>query len=389
MLRMDSLQRALAKTYFGRYVLFNRPTNRDHARMPQRLLAPAPRPRALARAARTAPLDAFMVSHRPSNAMALPRLLTETGTTAFVVLSDGHVAWEHYGNGGRADRAERCFSVTKSVASALVGLAMGAGAIASLRSTLGTWLPQLRDARVRDLTLEHLLEMRSGIAFHEGVFPWRDEPRTYYATDMRTRLPGCRIVDPIGAFFHYNDWHPLLLTLVLERATGMTVTAWLQGELWSPLGAESAASMMVDRADAAGVEHLESGLTACAHDLAKFGQLYLQNGRWEGRQLLPAGWVESTTLASAEHPASDWFRYYRNRPWGRFLAGGRIEYGRFWWVHRIDRKRRDFFAMGVLGQHVYVSPDTRVVIVRLSERFPADMWWAPLLRRIAEAVATP
>jgi CubicO group peptidase (beta-lactamase class C family) len=74
-------------------------------------------------------------------------------------------------------------------------------------------------------------------------------------------------------------------------------------------------------------------------------------------------------------------------PLGRFLAGGRVHYKRMWWGHRIDPKRYDYFAMGVLGEHVYVSPDTQTVIVRLSDRFPPGMWWAPVFRQLAEAVA--
>lgn len=238
------------------------------------------------------------------------------------------------------------------------------------------------------LTIAHLLEMRSGIRFVEGYLPWNDEPRTYYATDLRERLLEARVTDPLDRFFHYNDWHPQLLALILERATGKTVTAWLQETLWSPLGAAYPASMMVDRDDAAGVEHLESGLTATALDLAKFGQLYLQDGVWNGRRILPEGWVESSTASGDARVDPEWFSYYRGRPWGRFLASGRIYYRRMWWENRLDGKRYDFFAMGVLGQHVYVSPDTQTVIVRLSDRFPPGMWWPPIFRQIAEVVGS-
>jgi CubicO group peptidase (beta-lactamase class C family) len=171
------------------------------------------------------------------------------------------VVWEHYPNGGSRQRLNRCFSVTKSIASALVGTAVDAGLIASVEDPVGKYLTGLRDPRVGQLTIAHLLEMRSGIRFVEGYLPWNDEPRTYYATDLRERLLEARVTDPLDRFFHYNDWHPQLLALILERATGKTVTAWLQETLWSPLGAAYPASMMVDRDDAAGVEHLESGLT--------------------------------------------------------------------------------------------------------------------------------
>ena len=83
-----------------------------------------------------------------------------------------------------------------------------------------------------------------------------------------------------------------------------------------------------------------------------------------------------------------WFDHYRARPWGRVLSTNRYYYyRRMWWGHRLATRRHDFFAMGVLGQHVYISPDTATVIVRLASRFPAGMWWAPVLRSMALATA--
>jgi CubicO group peptidase (beta-lactamase class C family) len=249
------------------------------------------------------------------------------------------------------------------------------------------YLPELRDSALAKLTIAHLLEMRSGIRFVEGILPWNDEPRTYYGTDLRSRLLQLPITDPVGSFFHYNDWHPLLIALILERTSGKTVTAWLQERLWTPLGAEYAANMMVDRSDAAGLEHLESGLTATAIDLARFGQLFLQDGIWNGQRLVPHGWVQSTTAPDGVRADREWFAYYQNRPWGRFLNSARIYYRRMWWGSHICENRYDFFAMGVLGQHIYVSPKTQTVIVRLSDRFPPGMWWPPVFRQIADAAA--
>jgi CubicO group peptidase (beta-lactamase class C family) len=317
----------------------------------------------------------------------LHRLLADTGTTALVIVHRGRIVWQSYPNAGSPERPNRCFSVTKSVASALVGLAVADGAIDSLEAPIGRWIPEIEDRRARDLSISHLLEMRSGIRFTEGPLPWRDEPRTYYATDLRKRLSLCRVTDPVGANFHYNDWHPLLLALLLERAMKMPVTTLLQTRLWNPLGCEMGGSMMVDRSDAAGLEHLESGLTARAVDLAKFGQLYLQDGVCNGFRLLPSDWVEATTSPIGARSDAEWFALYRGRPWGRFLSGGRVYYKSMWWGSLIDERRHDYFAMGVLGQHVYISPDCEVVIVRLSDRFPPGMWWPPVFRQLAEHVS--
>ncbi len=378
----------VASTYLGRYLAFNRPTDHDQAQMPQRGIWASPHAAPTAKAGRERDLSQLMVAPRPGEPQQpLSRVLSETGTTAIVVLHEGLLSWEHYPGGDIRGRPQRCFSVTKSVASALVGIAVLDGAIESVDAPIGRWLPDLQDPRARALTVAHLLEMRSGIRFTEGIFPWNDEPRTYYATDLRARLLALPVVDPVSAFFHYNDWHPLLLSLILERATGRTVVELLQERIWDPLGMEHPASIMVDRNEPSGLEHLESGLTATARDLAKFGQLVLQDGVWQGRRLLPAGWIESTTSPARACGDAGWFDYYRTRPWGRVLSTKRYYYGRMWWGHRLATGRHDFFAMGVLGQHVYISPDTATVIVRLASRFPAGMWWAPVLRSMALATA--
>jgi CubicO group peptidase (beta-lactamase class C family) len=382
------LSAALTSTYLGRYAFFRHPTNEDYVRMPQRPLSASPRPFSFPPVPRPAPLEQLTVPARSGGArQALPKLLADTGTLALVVLHEGRLAWEHYPNGGSRKRMNRAFSVTKSFASALIGAAMREGAIGSVDEPLGRWIPELRDPRARELTIAHLLEMRSGIRFIEGIFPWDDEPRTYYADDLRRRLLDCRVSDPVGKFFHYNDWHPQLISLILERATGKTVTQWLQDKLWNPLGMEFAGRMMVDRDDAQGLEHLESGLTATAIDLAKFGQFFLQDGIWQGQRLLPENWVRDTTSPQGTRTDAEWFAYYRNRPWGPVLVSRRVYYKRMWWGVRLDDKRYDFFAMGVLGEHIYVSPDTRTVIVRMSERFPPGMWWTSVFRKIAETAA--
>lgn len=386
--------------YLARYLLWLRPTNRDFTRLPQRALRPSPTPQPLESDPQGCDLAALAVTVRPGErATALAQLLADTGTTALLVLWRGRICWEHYPraeagidaastNTTERERQNRCFSVTKSVASALVGIALGDGAIESLEQPIGHWLTEVRDPRVRALGLVHLLEMRSGIRFTEGLLPWNDAPRTYYAVDMRRRLAGCTITDPVGTFFHYNDWHPQLLALLLERATGRSVTELIQRRLWDPLGCEYPGSVMVDRDDEAGLEHLESGLSARARDLARFGQLYLQDGLWQGRRLLPEGWVEATTSPEGARTDAEWFSYYRDKPWGRFLVRGDVYYRRMWWGVRLDDDRYDYFAMGVLGQHVYVAPAEQVVIVRLSERFPPGMWWPPVFRQIASAVAS-
>lgn len=230
--------------------------------------------------------------------------------------------------------------------------------------------------------------MASGIGYREGVLPWHDDARVYHGTQLRRQVLHVRLVDAVDRRFHYNDWHPLLVALALERAGGAPVAELLARDLWCPLGAGEA-TLSLDHHGGGSLAHLESGLNATAYGLARLGQLVLHGRQWEDRALVPAAWLARLDdLADAwRHP--EHFNYYREHrlPWARPLASGRFAYKDFWWHHCREAGVHDLFAMGALGAHVYISRDTDCVIVRLARRFPPGLWWAGLLRRVAEAAA--
>jgi CubicO group peptidase (beta-lactamase class C family) len=133
------------------------------------------------------------------------------------------------------------------------------------------------------ITLRDLLTMSSGIRYREGGFtsPLGDDTYTYYGVDLRdVALNRVRIVGPPGVSWQYNNYHPLLLGLVLERATGMPVSEYMATRLWQPLGAEADATWSLDSEDS-GFEKMESGLNATPVDYARFGLLFLHDGEWK------------------------------------------------------------------------------------------------------------
>jgi CubicO group peptidase (beta-lactamase class C family) len=321
--------------------------------------------------------------------MAAPHLagfLAATGTTAFLASVDGRVVCEWFAPGRDARTPGRNLSVTKSVASLLTGQVIASGRLGGPDTALGDLVPGLADPAVARLRIDQLLRMGSGIRYREGPLPWSDDARVYHGTRLRHAAMRVHVADPVDAFFHYNDWHPLLLALALERAGSDSVAGLLARALWQPLGA-GRATLTLDHAGAGALPHLESGLNTAPEDLLRCGQLVLQGGQWQGRQLVPAAWIERL-----DDPAGCWrtpedFRYYARLPWGRPLATGRYGYKDFWWHHFPRAGVHDVFAMGALGAHVYVSRDTRCVIVRQAERFPRGVWWAGLLRTLAEQLA--
>jgi CubicO group peptidase (beta-lactamase class C family) len=374
-------------TFLGRCLAWQAPTDRDHLRFPAEPIAPDATPQPLPRHAR--PIDPTRIAAPAGHGAEAPHLagfLQATGTTAFLLARHGEIVCEWFAPGHGPRTIARNLSVTKSVAALLVGQAIEAGRIAGGETRIGELVPGLRDPAVRGLHVDQLLRMASGIRYREGALPWSDDARIYHGTRLRKAALRVRVADRVDRFFHDNDWHPLLLALALERTGGRSVAQLIERDLWRPLGA-GPASMTLDHGGEGALAHLESGLNCGAEDLLRIGQLVLQRGRWDVRQVVPAGWIARLMDTAHSWRAVADFRYYRNRPWGRALVSGRYGYKDFWWHHFPRLGVHDVFAMGALGAHLYVSPDTRVVIVRQASRFPRGLWWAGLLRELAERFA--
>ena len=278
--------------------------------------------------------------------------LDASGTTAFLVIHDHKVLYERYFNGYDETSVNTSFSMAKSFASALVGIAIDEGYIKSVNEPITNYIPELleQDKRFKAITIRHLLTMSSGIKYEEGgTLPWgaaADDTKTYYATDLRELALNCRIESKPGEFFEYNNYNPLLVGLILERATGMPVSRYMEKMLWKPMGMEADGSWSLDSSQS-GFEKMESGVNARARDFARFGMLFAKEGNWRGKQLISQGWVEESTRPDATTDPSSDYQY-------------------FWWVDTPDGKNH-FSAQGNYGQYIYVVPEKDLVIVRLGK----------------------
>ena len=301
----------------------------------------------------------------------LDEFLRETDTLAFVVVHQDHLVCERYFDSTRQS-LQTSFSVAKSFVSTLVGIAIDEGLIGSIGDPVTDYLPELaaRDREFQEVTLRDLLTMSSGIRYREGGFPsFGDDTYTYYGVDLRdVALSRTQIEQPPGITWHYNNYHPLLLGLVLERATGTSVSDFMATRLWQPLGAEADATWNLD-SESSGFEKMESGVNARAVDYARFGLVFLHNGEWNGRRIVSEDWVRAATGADTDSgPAS-----YHG-------------YGYFWWTD-VDRPGR-FYAMGKYGQYIYVAPDADAVVVRLGRDWGVgNSTWLATLRDVADRLA--
>jgi CubicO group peptidase (beta-lactamase class C family) len=228
--------------------------------------------------------------------VALDELLRSTGTHAFIVLRDDKLLYEDYFNGYQRDSVCVSRSVAKSVTSALVGIAIQEGFIKSVDDPITSYLPELAEQGFASITIKNLLTMRSGIRYRLHDFPWDEEPIAYFYPDLtRLLLSDLTIIEPPGQAFHYNDYNTELLGLILRRVTHDSPSEFLQEKIWKPLGMEYPATWSID-SDQDGSELAFVLLNARAIDFAKFGLLFLHNGNWNGKQIVPEQWViESTT----------------------------------------------------------------------------------------------
>ena len=251
--------------------------------------------------------------------------LADNRTQAFIVIQDDAIIYEQYFNGASRDSIVTSFSIAKSFASTLIGLAIEDGYINSVDDPITDYIPELlgRDPAFADITIRNLLMMSSGIEYEEFPFVNGDDAKTYYYPNLRLlALENTFMAGKPGEKFLYNNYHPLLLGLIIERSTRTTVANYLQEKIWKPIGMEYTASWSLDER---GFEKMESGINARAIDFAKFGRLFLHNGSWDGIQVVPAKWVAEATQADT---SVDYKNYYYD---DYIFANGQGYYKYMWW----------------------------------------------------------
>ncbi len=317
-----------------------------------------------------------------SRTETLAGLLERSGTRAFIVVQDDQLVLEHYAPGFGRDDVNTSFSAAKSFDSALIGAAIADGLIGSVADPVIKYVPEITGRGLDALTIRDLLAMNTGIRYVHNdempfyMAPFGDDAITYYGTELRKLALSVQLgPTPVGAAFRYNNYHPLLEGLILERVTGMPVAKYLEQRIWQPMGAAFDASWSLD-SDASGFEKMESGLNARALDFARFGLLFLHRGMWNGRQILPASWVDDSTspLPSDARP----WEVYPNWP----KLGGYYAY--HWWGLVNSDGSHDFMARGKFDQLIYVSPRKNVVVVRLGDAPDDRLNWPLAIRALLD-----
>jgi CubicO group peptidase (beta-lactamase class C family) len=299
--------------------------------------------------------------------LSIAELLAETYTDGFLVLHRGQIVTEQYFNGLAPDVPHLLMSVSKSVTSTVAGVLAG-HALLDPSALVTDIVPELHGTSFEGATVQDLLDMRAGTGFdedydnlqadvrtYERVYLWRPDDGQARPEDALSYFGTLQNDAPHGGPFRYRSILPDVLAWVLERAAGTRLHELIATRLWQPMGAEFDAEITVD---SRGNPMADGGICATLRDLARFGQLFLQQGRAGSQQIVPAAWIDDIIRGAPDGPAA--FRAGDN-PDG-YPPGA--HYRNCWWVR--DPGLPFYFASGINGQHVFVHVPSQTVVVKLS-----------------------
>ena len=308
-------------------------------------------------------LDPMLVAELYYNAAELETIYS------LLVVKNGYLIAEDYFNDGSVDQKDRLQSVTKSYTSALVGIALEQGYLSSVDQKMLDFFPevadQITDPRKEQITIRHLLQMRAG-------YPWEESDPALWDGLLSGHYPPLidefpLIADP-GTEFNYSNLSSNWLGIIVDRATGMNLKTYAEENLFLPIGVEAGEW----GTDAEGHNNGCGDLHMTARDAARFGLLYLNDGKHEENQIVPADWVhDSLQRYSEDVNLTGGFPVN----WG--LSFRDIGYGYQWWSASVGDHHFDY-AAGHGGQLIVLLDEFDMVVVTTSYPFwlqhDAESW---------------
>jgi CubicO group peptidase (beta-lactamase class C family) len=273
--------------------------------------------------------------------------IIDADLTSLLVLHDGQIVVEEYYLGTAPDDRRISWSLAKSYMSALFGILLDEGSIASLDDPVTQYAPELAGTAYDGATLRNVLQMASGVVFDEDYLDQRSDIRRMGRVlalgggmDAFTTSFTETEAEP-GARWKYVSLDTHVTGMVLRGATGRSVADLMSEKIIQPLGLEAEPLFV---SDGSGVAIVLGGLITTTRDFARFGQMIAQNGLWQGQQIVPAAWITESTRASAP------------------TAPGATGYGYQWWMPP-DGWDGEFFGRGIYGQYIYIDQTRETVIV--------------------------
>ncbi len=279
---------------------------------------------------------------------------------ALLVLKDGKIVFADYELGTGPQTRWPSFSIAKSFSSTLVGAALHQGLISSLDDPLTRYVPQLKGGTYEGVSIRNILQMASGVKWDETYTDPKSDRRKLLELQLAQR-PGAIVsymnalprAGAPGSIWNYSTGESFLVGALLEGATHKPLATYLSETLWSPLGMEQDATWWLESPGGMGLAG--SGLGATLRDYGRFGLFVQQDGVVDGQRIVPEGWFHEAGSAHV-------------------IGGKSLDYGYLWWpIPAGDPIHKGAFqAVGIFGQHLYINPTEKLVIVVLSARPKPD-----------------
>jgi CubicO group peptidase (beta-lactamase class C family) len=278
------------------------------------------------------------------------RFIEDSWTTALLVIQNDSIVFEEYYRGANESTRSISWSMAKSFISALVGIAVDEGLIKDIMQNVEDYVPELKGSAYEGVRIKDVLQMSTGVRFNEDYGDFNSDinrwGRGFALGNSQDAFAATleREVEP-GTVNHYVSINTHVLGMILTQATGKTITDYMQEKFYEPIGMEQGGYWLIDNKN---MEMALGGLNLTLRDFAKIGSLYLHDGFWNGKQIVPSKWVQSSLTPDAPH----------------IQPGETFGYGYQWWIPNSDVG--EFMAIGVYNQYIYINPSTNTIVVKLS-----------------------
>lgn len=274
--------------------------------------------------------------------------LEETKTSGLLVAADDKITFEQYFLGADETTRFSSNSICKSFVSALVGIAIEEGKIHSVDDPVAAYVSEFKDTEMEEVTIKDCLQMSSGIAFDEEKDMGKISLSSMFGKSKMKSILKFGLAQKPGTCRAYSSINTDILGEVVARATNKSLSAYLEEKIWSQIGVEHDAYWTLSHHK----EVANGGLHISLRDYARFAKLYLDNGVFAGKQIISESYIADSLATKEPHLKAP----NDGKPYSEF------GYGYQWWIP--EGTEREFTAIGVFGQWIYVNPEKRVIIVK-------------------------
>lgn len=283
-----------------------------------------------------------------SDKIKLLDFLKDTDTESFLVIKNDAILYEYYKDDYSRSSPMMIWSVTKVFISSITGIAIEEGFLNSINEKVINYIPELKGKISEHICIKHLLNMNSGINFSTEKYNVTPYLEVHYGQYLMKYIVEAESDIQPGVEFRYSQIDVILLALILRRTLNRPLSGYIKEKIWEPLGMEYDGYLAVDDSKFE-LERAASGLFATTEDIAKLGRLYLNNGVFRGKQIVPKDWVK-----------------YSNQ--NNIIS--KPKYMSYFWRHSVDKNNKviDSYAVGANGNKLmYLVPSKDLIIVRFGK----------------------